>query len=298
MEGLLDTEVQRQREHSTTGGTSGDQWTEPPSRGAQPTMFCCPVANGRTVAPGHTGLVTEIPLRGGSVGEVVRLGDTVRRAPKARAEFVHRLLRYFEDRGWPGAPRFLGMDARGREILTYLDGHVPCAGQASVRAPENLVAIARLMRQFHDLTAGTALAGDQEVVCHNDLSPKNTVYAAEAPIARPIAFIDWDLAARGARIHDVAHMCWQYLNLGPGTDDIAEAASRLRLICDTYGLRERPAVIDTILWWQQRCRRGIDAGADDGDAAMVALREAGAVDAIRAAHRWVLGHRSRLISAH
>jgi len=36
--------------------------------------------------------------------------------------------------------------------------------------------VAELVRQFHDLTTGTPLAGDQEVVCHHDLSPKNTVY--------------------------------------------------------------------------------------------------------------------------
>jgi hypothetical protein len=28
----------------------------------------------------------------------------------------------------------------------------------------------------HDLTAGTPLAGAAETVCHNDLSPRNTVY--------------------------------------------------------------------------------------------------------------------------
>ncbi len=32
---------------------------------------------------------------------------------------------------------------------------------------------------------------------------------------RPFAFIDWDIAAPGSRIHDVAHVCWQYVVLGP-----------------------------------------------------------------------------------
>jgi Ser/Thr protein kinase RdoA (MazF antagonist) len=45
--------------------------------------------------------------------------------------------------------------------------------------------VARLVRQFHDLTAGTPLAGDQEVVCHNDLSPKNTVYRDDREGMRP-----------------------------------------------------------------------------------------------------------------
>ena len=57
--------------------------------------------------------------------------------------------------------------------------------------------------------------GRQEVVCHNDLSPKNTVYSEDG--SRAIAFIDWDIAAPGPRIHDLAFICWQYAE--PGTPD-------------------------------------------------------------------------------
>jgi len=41
---------------------------------------------------------------------------------------------------------------------------------------------------------------------------------AAALACAPVAFIDWDLAVPGRRIHDVAHVCWQYLGLGPGAD--------------------------------------------------------------------------------
>jgi hypothetical protein len=54
---------------------------------------------------------------------VVRAGDTVRRRPGGR--FVHELLGFFERSGWGGAPRFLGVDERGREILSFVDGYVP-----------------------------------------------------------------------------------------------------------------------------------------------------------------------------
>ncbi|MCC3328303.1 phosphotransferase [Nocardia abscessus] len=242
--------------------------------------------------------MTEIPMEGGFISRAVRVGDTVHRQPGPRAEFVHQLLRHLEDRRWPGAPRFLGIDALGREMLTYLDGHVPnSGGQPPVSEPENLIAVANLLRQFHDLTAGTPLARDQEVVCHNDLSPKNTLYESSAPTARPVAFIDWDLAAPGARIHDLAHLCWQYLNLGPGIDDVAQAASQLQLVCTTYGLNDHHAVVDTILWWQQRCWRGIETRAAAGEAAMTALRDTGTVEAIRAAHHWVHNHRDQLTAA-
>jgi hypothetical protein len=58
------------------------------------------------------GPVAEVPLPGGSVNTVVRVGDTVRRRPAGR--FVHELLAFFERAGWDGAPRFLGVDERGR----------------------------------------------------------------------------------------------------------------------------------------------------------------------------------------
>jgi len=36
--------------------------------------------------------------------------------------------------GWPGAPRFLGFDARGREIVSFVDGYVAWRPDASARA--------------------------------------------------------------------------------------------------------------------------------------------------------------------
>jgi hypothetical protein len=40
-------------------------------------------------------------------------------------------------------------------------------------ADARLDSAARLIRGFHDATAGTFLAGDQEVVCHGDLGPQH-----------------------------------------------------------------------------------------------------------------------------
>ncbi|MEU9345964.1 phosphotransferase [Streptomyces sp. NPDC048278] len=235
----------------------------------------------------------ESSLPGGFVNAVVRVGDTVRRPASARTKFVGELLRLLEAGGWRGAPRYLGMDDEGRDVLGYLHGHVAWEARqpASVSSDESLVTVARLVREFHDLTAGTPLAGDEEVVCHNDLAPRNTVYQLSGGELRPTAFIDWDLAAPGARIHDVAHVCWQYLDLGPSVTDVEEAARRMRLIADSYGLPDRQPLVSTILWWQDRCRRGIEAQADAGDVAMARLRDAGAVRQVRAAHRWVSDHR-------
>jgi hypothetical protein len=236
----------------------------------------------------------EYSLPGGAVSGVVRIGDTVHRRPGPRAAFVHELLGFFQRAGWPGAPRFLGFDPRGREVLSFIEGHV--AWRAPVTREASVVRVAELVREFHDLTAGSALAGDQEVVCHNDLAPKNTVYRGRDPDGagpRPAAFVDWDLAAPGRRIHDVAHVCWQYLGLGPGADT-GSAARGIQAICDAYRLDGRDEIVDVIMWWQDRCWRGIEAGADAGDPAMAGVRERGAVRDVRAAWDWVRRHRGEL----
>lgn len=238
----------------------------------------------------------ESSLPGGFVNAVVRVGETVRRPASDHTQCVGDLLRLLEASGWSGAPRYLGVDDAGREVLSYLEGHVAWEPRqpAAVSSDESLMKVARLVREFHDLTAGTPLAGNEEVVCHNDLSPKNTVYRLCSGELRPTAFIDWDLAAPGARIHDVAHVCWQYLDLGLSATDAEEAARRMRLIVDSYALPDRQQLVSTILWWQDRCRRGIDAQADAGDTAMARLRGAGAVRRIQTAYRWVSDHRAAL----
>lgn len=236
--------------------------------------------------------MAEEGLPGGYVTSPVRLGNTVRRRPAARAAFVHRLLRLFQDADWTGAPRFLGVDEAGREILSYLDGHAAWEARqpAGVWSAASLRRVGELVREFHDLTAGTGLAGSLEVVCHNDLSPRNTIYRDGGAGLRPVAFIDWDLAAPGQRIHDVALACWQYLDLGPDVQDVAATAALMQVICDGYGLADQSELVPTILWWQDRCWRGISDGAEAGEPAMVRLRERGAVVAVQAAYRWTQQH--------
>lgn len=60
----------------------------------------------------------------------------------------------------------------------------------------------------------------------------------------------------------------------------------MRLIADAYGLTGRDELVTSVLWWQDRCWRGIADAADTGEKTMVRLREAGVVDEIQAAHRW------------
>jgi aminoglycoside phosphotransferase (APT) family kinase protein len=73
-----------------------------------------------------------------------------------------------------------------------------------------LIAAARLTRRYHDATAGSTSAKGAEVVCHNDLSPCNFVFRDGSPIA----IIDFDSGALGARSDDLGYALFLWLNLG------------------------------------------------------------------------------------
>jgi hypothetical protein len=198
-------------------------------------------------------------LDGGNVGGASRVGDTVRRAAGSWTPTVHALLEHLRSHGFPEAPAPLGIDDHGREVLGYVSGDVPTGEPLPewTRSDETLIAVAQLIRRFHDASQGFAPANARwqrlpgapvgnEVICHNDLAPYNTVYED----GRPVAIIDWDYAAPGTRMWDLAHAVWRYVPLGSRTS-VAEGARRLRLFCDGYGLRRRADLVDVIAKRQQ-----------------------------------------------
>jgi hypothetical protein len=147
----------------------------------------------------------EIALHGGSMTAVWRVGETVRRATGRWTPAVHALLDHLEGAGFDGAPRALGIDTAGREILTFLSG--------ASDWPKNdgaVLAVGRLLRRYHDAVATFVPApgmpwridrplGPGEIVCHNDLQPANTVFRD----GEPVAFIDWDLADPAPALFDL-----------------------------------------------------------------------------------------------
>jgi aminoglycoside phosphotransferase (APT) family kinase protein len=155
----------------------------------------------------------EIPLSGGcTTAGVVRIGDTVRRPTGPRSPFVHDLLRHLEAVGFEGAPRLLGIDERGRKILTFVRGDVLHDHGEFSPSDAQLANAARLIRRFHDATGGSSLAAGAEIVAHNELGPHNTVFRGE----EPLAFIDWDDASPGTRLFDLANAVWSFVDVGEG----------------------------------------------------------------------------------
>ncbi len=65
----------------------------------------------------------EVPLFGGDLTEgLVRVGETVRRPRIAESDLVEALLLYLQRCGFDGAPRFLGIDDAGRQVLSFVHG--------------------------------------------------------------------------------------------------------------------------------------------------------------------------------
>lgn len=139
---------------------------------------------------------------------VVRVGDTVRRPVNDNSAFVHDLLRHLEVRGFDRAPRFVGIDEKGRATLTYIPGTVP--RQVGGFRREQWLAAAKLLKQFHDATADCDLKGEHEVVCHGDPGPGNYVLRD----GMPFALIDFDGAHPGTREEDVGYAAWMWLHIG------------------------------------------------------------------------------------
>jgi len=173
----------------------------------------------------------EQPLSGGAqTAGVVRVGATVRRLRHDRSEFVQALLRHLETVGFSGAPRALGYDARGREVLTFVDGVVP-HGLPFVLTDAQLLSAATLIRGYHDATATSPLRCGQEVVCHGDLGPHNTVFRGGAAVA----IIDWDVqVAPGRRVVDFAHAVWCFADVTEDAVPVVEQARKVALMCSAY----------------------------------------------------------------
>jgi hypothetical protein len=174
----------------------------------------------------------EVPLLGGmSTPGVVRVGDTVRRPLNANSDYVHGLLLHLEERGFDGAPRYLGVDEKGREILTFIDGFAPPHNGFEL-TEEAVRAGARLVRDVHDLTQGTPFATGSEVAAHRNLSQPNFVFRDLIPIG----IIDWDSTRPGTRIENLGDFLWAFVH--PAVYGDGEPAARmLRAAVDEYGYR-------------------------------------------------------------
>lgn len=172
----------------------------------------------------------------GNINHIIRIENTVRRPVGYWSTSVHKLLKYIEKQDFEGAPKFLGIDDTGREILTFIPGEVPGDNYPELKtymwSDETLVGLARLLRKYHDSTQGLKLdtserwqlsypdASKNEVICHNDAALYNVVFQNQ----KPVALIDFDMAGPGPRMWDIAYCLYTSVPLASFSPNYSSGA--------------------------------------------------------------------------
>jgi len=199
---------------------------------------------------------------------VVRIGQTVRRPAHRNTPIVQSLLKHLEETSFAGAPRALGIDREGREMVSYINGtagHYPL--KPYVLSNSTLIQVAQLLRRFHEASASFSapatsirshpLAGRGEVMCHGDAGPYNIIFCK----GKPIALIDFERATPGPRIWDIAFVVYRFAPLCDLQEDrltsgfLRRIARRIQLFLDAYGISQND---DLFGWIQLRLRTEID----------------------------------------
>jgi len=260
-------------------------------------------------------------LHGGNTSVVVRVGDTVRRQTGHWTPAVHALLAHLQSVGFTDAPTILGIDGQGREQLPFVAGEVgnfdPRPLPDWFRTTDACMAIGDWLRRCHAaqrgfvpdpalpwrMAAGRPLAAG-EVVAHHDAGPYNAIRRTDGGLT----VIDWDFAAPGDPIEDLAFVCWSWAPLWNdraavdrwfGDASVEASATRLRAVVDGYGTAEadRRRLLPAIQTKMGAHAAGLEAMAAQGDPAAVRLFESGVANGARRDADWVHRHDALLSDA-
>lgn len=260
----------------------------------------------------------EVPLLGGDVTEgVVRVGDTVRRPRSSVSDAVAAVLHHLEAVGFEGAPRHLGVDRRGRDVLTFVDGQV--AGRpwpAWVAEEDRLVSLARLLRRFHDAAEPLGVpawaasipapepegiplldVGAPTLLGHRDITPENVVFRE----GRAAALIDFDLLAPTTRVAELANLLLWWGPWMPAADREAamrgaDPVRRGRLALDAYRASgaDRAAIVPVSLHLAERSWHLMRWRAEHHGGGWARMWAGGVGDRILRRRDWLAAHAEAL----
>jgi len=224
-------------------------------------------------------------LRGGvaNAGAVVREGAYVLRPSNPHSEVIHALFRHVRAAGFDGVPEPVGIDPDGRERLVFIRGETAWPPfPAWCQTDAVLGSIADLLARFHAAAQGFAApvgaTWNREladpvggsVLCHNDVCVENVVFRDGVAVA----LLDFDFAAPGRPVYDVAAMARMCVPLDTPEDALVwgresfDPFGRLRVVADSYGLapgrEELVAIIEESMtdageFVRQRVQRGESA---------------------------------------
>ncbi|MFD1720219.1 phosphotransferase [Amnibacterium endophyticum] len=208
-----------------------------------------------------------LELLSDSLRVVGRIGSTVVRRTGWWSPAVHDLLAHLERTGFAESVRFLGLDADGNEVLTWIEGVSGERAWAQVVPEAGLAEYARLIRRYHDAVQDYMPPADREwmteahglrvgeIITHGDVGPWNTVWRD----GRAVGLLDWDQAGPRPALHDIGYAL-EYA--APFRDDAfcldhlahpapPDRGRRMRLFAAAYGLDSVDGLVDAVIAQQE-----------------------------------------------
>ena len=245
----------------------------------------------------------EVWLTGGNAGGAVLVDGTVRRPTGPWTPAIHALLRHLEEKRFDGAPRVLGIDEQGREVLTFLPGTtigLTRPWPPWVHSDEALVQVGDWLRRYHDAVADFVPPPDGQwrtsgrtwqpgdVVGHNDAAPYNAVWQPTPAGGGLVGFVDWDFAAPCPPLWDLAFVVFSWVPLhardvviAEGFTRFADRPRRLRILLDRYGYEGTvEAILDAVRARICDHARGLRELATAGDPLLRRLVDDGVIDGL------------------
>lgn len=251
---------------------------------------------------------------------VVRSNNTVRRPRGPEAPLVEALLLHLERMGFSGAPRFLGVDVRGRQVLSWVEGEVAGRPWPEWVADEKRVAsVAQLVRAYDDAAQSFGVPAVAHVrrrpdppgtpphvaqgdlfIGHQDVTPENVVFVD----GRAAALIDFDFAQPCNRAQEVANILLWWAPLMPRVDretvlEDVDAVARSALIVNAYGLdlAGRAALVETAVNTADRAWHLMRERAERLGGGWRRMWRAGLGDRILRRQVWLADHAAALHAA-
>jgi thiamine kinase-like enzyme len=203
-----------------------------------------------------------------------------------------------ENKGFSYAPKFLGIDEKGREILSFIEGE---AGNYPLKeymwSNDVLKEIAKILGLYHDCVSDYPIEESWqsidntpkpfEVLSHNDFAIYNLIFEGKSPVG----IIDFDVAGPGPRLWDIAYTLYTCVPLSRVYhSETGEAVyyhalehaecikQRVNLFFEAYGAGIEGDYLEMVLLRLEELCKTIKRKASEGDLAFQRMIEEGHVE--------------------